>query len=298
MSKFFLLLSLALCTAPLVASPDNGHPTFGTDAEAALAQAAREGKYVFVAFHAEWCLPCRWMAETTFTHPSVQAELAKHYVPVCADIDESEGFILYHSYDVKVLPTLLILDAAGEVVARYEESLGIVQLLEVLEEHATSLPHREVEATQVTAKATHTDHLPSAQNVVPASASRTNPESPSPEMERPDSAPEVASTPSEEPNTRSPENTVTSAGELAPPPAQGFAVQVGVYTRPENVRRKVAEIQAIGDHPVWQEVTDHNGTSVYKLLSGHFPDKNSAAAWRAVLARQHQPGYIRDLSRS
>ena len=47
-----------------------------------------------------------------------------HFVSAKVDIDDFDGFALKQKYKVRFLPTLIVLDANGKVLARYEEAMG------------------------------------------------------------------------------------------------------------------------------------------------------------------------------
>ncbi|HPN69463.1 MAG TPA: thioredoxin family protein, partial [Saprospiraceae bacterium] len=95
-------------------------------------QAAFDKKPLLIDFYAPWCAPCKWMDETTFKDPMVMDVLAEKYVSIKVNIDDLDGFALKSKFDVKVLPTVIILDDKGRVIERLEETLGSKRMLEVL----------------------------------------------------------------------------------------------------------------------------------------------------------------------
>jgi thiol-disulfide isomerase/thioredoxin len=266
---------IILCLAGWVpAMASTGHPNPGptgivflTDEVLARSQARAEGKRTFIEFYASWCLPCRWMAASTFQDPEVIALMQDHYVPVRADVDRADGFRMFGNYDVTVLPTLIILDENGEVLAREEESLTIVQMLDLLRKHQPdgkfASPRNPVE--------------PPAYTAVPAAA--------------------LAAPVRKAAIQAAPEPVLPAAPKLPAVPAQGFSVQVGVYTLYANVLSRSEEMGPLGDVPVFVEERAVEQSTIYKLLSGHFATRQEAEAWRARLAAAQVPGYIRDLSR-
>lgn len=64
---------------------------------------------------AAWCPPCREMLARTYKHPSV-VEAARRYIPVLVDFD-TQGKVA-DGLGVDSLPTVLLVDPGGKVVAR------------------------------------------------------------------------------------------------------------------------------------------------------------------------------------
>ncbi len=240
--------------------PDQDMIAFETNAQNAFDRAKAEGKHVFIVFKAEWCTPCRWMEATTFQDDAVIREIETNYIPVSADIDQADGFVLFYDHGVQVLPTMLILDEDGKVLTRIEESLGREKLLR----HLTA----------------------AAVGLTPVQPAKRDPASVAAVLTAPVRE-ELPATPPKK-----------NLGEMTPPPSTGYSVQVGVYTLYPNVLTKTLEINGIASQAIHLEESDINAVTVYKLLSGHFQTRAEAEAWRARLAEARIPGYIRDLARS
>ena len=94
--------------------------------------AAKEGKKIFLEFYASWCVPCKWMEETTLTDSRVQRSLKEDYIAIKVDIDDFDGYAIKEYYQVKVLPTIIIVDEKGLAITRKEQSLSAEMLLDVL----------------------------------------------------------------------------------------------------------------------------------------------------------------------
>ncbi len=101
----------------------------------ALKKANTEGKLIFVDFYADYCAPCKLMDEHTFTQPEVCSKLSANYIPLKVNIENFDGYDLKNQYSVTVLPTLLILDAKGKLIARFEESMGGAALIRILDKY-------------------------------------------------------------------------------------------------------------------------------------------------------------------
>ena len=113
-------------------------PFSGISITTAKEIASAQGKYIFIDFYADWCVPCKWMDETTYADKGVISTLQSGFVPVKVNIDDFDGYTLKAEYNIKVLPTLLIIDPSGKVIKRFEESLSPSKLKDVLTEIANN----------------------------------------------------------------------------------------------------------------------------------------------------------------
>ncbi len=105
-------------------------------------KAKAEGKLFFVDFYADWCAPCKWMDETSFSDKQVFSMLNNNYVSLKVNIDEFEGFSLKQEYKVRYLPTILIFNADGELIDRIEETLSPRKLHAILKKHNDGNPYK------------------------------------------------------------------------------------------------------------------------------------------------------------
>lgn len=123
-----------LCTAASATSVK----FYEGDLIAARKKANEEGKLFFVDFHAKWCMPCKWMDQTTFSDPEVGRLMNNEFVSVKVDIDDLVGFDLSQKYDVQVLPTILIFNEEGQMIERIEETLTPSKMITILNRHVTT----------------------------------------------------------------------------------------------------------------------------------------------------------------
>jgi thioredoxin:protein disulfide reductase len=86
---------------------------------AVLKQARAANKPVLIDFSADWCVPCREMARTTFRNPAV-IQAASHFVRLQADITNrnSRNSELAMRYEVRGVPTTVFIDKHGRILKR------------------------------------------------------------------------------------------------------------------------------------------------------------------------------------
>jgi thioredoxin:protein disulfide reductase len=97
--------------------------TWLTSEEAGRAKAQAEGKPVLIDFGATWCAACKELEHETFPASSVRKE-AQRFVAIrvdASDDENAETARLTKKYDVKGLPTVIMLDKDGKEVTRFTE---------------------------------------------------------------------------------------------------------------------------------------------------------------------------------
>jgi thioredoxin len=109
------LLPALMLTA--VALPSNAAPVkWQPSVAAAIKEAKRSGKPVFIDFYATWCGPCK-LLDQAYDKPALKAE-ASRYVMVKVDVDKSQAEA--QKYGIQAMPTMVFLNRNGKVVARKE----------------------------------------------------------------------------------------------------------------------------------------------------------------------------------
>lgn len=103
--------------------------------------AAKEKKPIFMDFSAEWCGPCQEMLRTTYKDKAVVARSSK-FVPVLIDVDKQSK--LAERYGVQAIPTVVFLNAKGDILRResgYHTAQEFLKILESMEKGAAQAKH-------------------------------------------------------------------------------------------------------------------------------------------------------------
>ena len=94
-----------------------------TNYDQAFAKSKAEGRPIMIDFGAEWCAACKELEHETFPDKTVREE-AQRYVALRIDAtdDENEQVNkLKDKYDVKGLPTVIMMDKDGKEITRFTE---------------------------------------------------------------------------------------------------------------------------------------------------------------------------------
>ncbi len=96
---------------------DFKHITF----EEALEVAKKEDKFIFIDFYTQWCGPCKKLAKGPFMDPEVGNYYNKHFINLKLDA-EKEGLKTAQKYKVAAYPTLIFVNADGDIIYK---SIGV-----------------------------------------------------------------------------------------------------------------------------------------------------------------------------
>lgn len=93
-------------------------PNATTDYQQAVALSRDSGKPMLLDFTASWCPPCKYMKKHIWPDEQVQQLLTDRVIMVVIDVDERDNRSLMQHYDVDAMPTLVIADADGRILAK------------------------------------------------------------------------------------------------------------------------------------------------------------------------------------
>lgn len=96
-----------------------------------MALAQKEGKSIFLYFHAPWCGYCVKLKNETFSDDRIKAYLNDHFVSIGVDTDKRGK--LAGQWGVRGLPTLWFLEADGTKISNLPGFVNADQLLAILQ---------------------------------------------------------------------------------------------------------------------------------------------------------------------
>lgn len=139
MKTIFFWLSLCLVVTqaqsaiPRTTVSSSDEPTgikfFTGSWKAALAEAKRQNKPVFVDIYTTWCGPCKKMAKEAFPDAKVGGKFNANFVSYQIDAEKGEGVQIAKKYSVEAYPTTLYVSADGDLIHRAIGYGGIQELL-------------------------------------------------------------------------------------------------------------------------------------------------------------------------
>ncbi|MEY3052500.1 MAG: hypothetical protein RLY31_2285 [Bacteroidota bacterium] len=130
MKKFIVIMLFAICLGGGLGAQSGIRFAEATWQEL-LSQAEKERKLIFMDAYTTWCGPCKMMSRNVFTDSLVGEFFNRHFINAKMDMEKGEGIVLSNQLGVMAYPTLLFVDADGEVVHRavgYHSSDLLIQL--------------------------------------------------------------------------------------------------------------------------------------------------------------------------
>lgn len=89
--------------------------------------AKKEKKLIFIDAYATWCGPCKWMAANVFTDEAVSDYFNKNFISLKIDMEAPEGDEVGKLFPITAYPTLLAIDADGNLVRKKVGALDAVE---------------------------------------------------------------------------------------------------------------------------------------------------------------------------
>ena len=142
-SSFVFLLLFTSTSVSLAVADD---PVWSDSLEQSLKAAAVDGRPVLVKFEADWCGPCRLLSKE-FLKPEFEKI---HSKCLLTRVDVDQQAELAQEYGVQNIPTVLLFDSNGQVVA---ERVGAGKLDEWVEWFEQAVEDTELEIPDVLASA-------------------------------------------------------------------------------------------------------------------------------------------------
>lgn len=272
-------------------------PFFSGTVEAAREKAKRENKLYFIEFYAKWCEPCKWMDEHTFSQPKLTSYVAQNYIPVKVDVENLDGFVWKQKYKVQYLPTIIVLNADGAVLGKYEKSMEANDLLRVLQNHKGSPISAE---TEYMAK----------ENLAPAAPVKTNQNSEAkpvfvtlrePGLPKPsdvvrkaeDINKPVRAVNSGTGNSRPSKSSLVTTDPMSD--GNEFRIQVGVYSDALNATNEVSKLKKDFTQviQVFNKKNIETNVVTYRVTIGKFSTKEEALVFANQLKAKGIQGVLK-----
>ena len=96
-----------------------------------LERAEAQNKLVFVDFYTTWCLPCKLMDQDVFPDDEIGKFMNDNFISYKVDAEKGNGPNLAFVYSVSAYPTLVFMDAKGNVLQKKEGAAYHTELREM-----------------------------------------------------------------------------------------------------------------------------------------------------------------------
>ncbi len=247
-------------------------------------KAGKYGKMSLVYFYASWCMPCQWMEKNTYRNAELADYLNKYYFPIRINIDAPEGSKEKRKYEVNLLPTILLFDGNGKLVARYEESMDPEKLLHLLKKN-NLFPGQSDEELSV------------AQSPVLQAPKPKN-------IYYPPLVPEQNATQTHIPNTPQTaiQQTENGYSETAfpvyeTPPSFYFGVQVGAFSSRSNAENELNILRQKLEEPLHIVAEQLQNRTIFKIIAGRFDHQEAAIQCMKSVKNRKIFGFVKKIDR-
>ncbi len=130
---FLVIIMIYKNSQKKVPTDEHGAPDVGIawqQYDQALKNAAANNQPILLAFHAEWCGPCKYMAGEVYPKENVKKTMEK-FIPVYVDIDKKSE--LADKYQVSGIPTYIVLNSKAEPVDQFSGGQEPAEFMMALE---------------------------------------------------------------------------------------------------------------------------------------------------------------------
>lgn len=97
----------------------------------ALLLAKHEAKPIFLDIYASWCGPCKMLKFRTFPNEEVGEFYNANFINVAVDGEKGEGVELARKYKIQGYPSLIYIDANGQLIAKTTGYRNPKQLIDI-----------------------------------------------------------------------------------------------------------------------------------------------------------------------
>jgi thioredoxin 1 len=140
MKKIILILMLGVgfvsCKSTAKTTNTTAANSISWSSSSTLAEAKQSateaGKPIFVDLSTVWCGYCKKMKKNVYTNAAVAQAMNAGFIPLALDGEKSDGAELVSALGINGFPTLLILDAQGNVIKKNTGYLDAEQLIAFL----------------------------------------------------------------------------------------------------------------------------------------------------------------------
>jgi len=217
------------------------------------------------------------MEENTFANPEVAAYMGNNYLAVKIDVDEVQGYADRETCGVKFLPSMLIFNASGIAIVRFEETIDALQLLDQLRRNNT--PENRIAYKMTPSSGFENTESDPNQSTYLIGAETQN----------------FSANVDDDPALLDAQRNRnrTSIGTPSVPPRK-IVVQVGVYSSYENVVQQVKFLETKFNTPVNISSSTANGQTYYHLLAGPFQTPELLQSYLNRLKNEGIKGVIKE----
>lgn len=266
-----LLLALLWAPAPSFAAHN---PFIDCSITQLQERSAKEEKLYFLMFTADFVMTCQWMEEETFTDRALLAYLEQSYNGLRVDISQAEGAQLQQQYEVTQLPSVLVFSARGQLLGRLTGAIPAEELQSELQSYDLPANRQSIQSDVMVEE---TDILPSPQPILQLSMPRLVPDVPA--------VPASLSAAARPQSVQAVRQVYTDY----------FTVQIGVFGTRASAEKAIAQFVPHCTTNIQVVPGSSNGSTIYRLYAGKFPDRSSALTQHQDLTKRGIQGFVKQV---